>query len=81
MSFNDPIKCQCWLLIETSKLICFANQVTGFYMRVTLALNGLTSKTFIHDIQGRTYMNVMCKGLVSWVARIQECDQRNCILV
>ena len=28
--------------IETSQLICKANQLTGFYMRVTLALNGLT---------------------------------------
>ena len=27
--------------IETSQLICKANQLTGFYMRVTLALNGL----------------------------------------
>ena len=28
--------------IETSQLICCANQLTGFYMRATLALNGLT---------------------------------------
>ena len=28
-------------LIETSQLIYTANQLTGFYMRVTLALNGL----------------------------------------
>ena len=27
--------------IETSQLICFANQLTGFYMRATLAFNGL----------------------------------------
>ena len=47
-------------LIETSRLISCANQLTGFYMRVTLALNGLRcvseiisficqSKTFIND--------------------------------
>ena len=30
-------------LIKTSQLICCANQLTGFYMRATLALNGLLS--------------------------------------
>ena len=34
-------KCQCCPHIETSQLICTANQLTGFYMRATLALNGL----------------------------------------
>ena len=27
-------------LIETSQLICTANQLTGFYMRATLPFNG-----------------------------------------
>ena len=36
-----PIKCQCCPHIETSQLIYCANQLTGFYMRATLALNGL----------------------------------------
>ena len=27
--------------IETSQVICYANQLTGFYMTGTLALNGL----------------------------------------
>ena len=36
-----PIKGQCCPHIETSQLICDANQLTGFYMRATLALNGL----------------------------------------
>ena len=35
------MKCQCCRHIETSQLICTANQLTGFYMRATLALNGL----------------------------------------
>ena len=39
-----PIKCQCCPHIETSQLICTANQLTVFYMRTTLALNGLTVK-------------------------------------
>ena len=29
-------------LIETSQLICCANQLTSFYIRATLAFNGLT---------------------------------------
>ena len=37
-----PIKCQCCPHIETSQLICTANQSTGFYMRATMTLNGLT---------------------------------------
>ena len=36
-----PIKHQCCPHIETSQLICCANELTGFYMKVTLALNGL----------------------------------------
>ena len=28
--------------METSQLICTANQLTGFYMRATLTFNGLT---------------------------------------
>ena len=36
-----PLKCQCCPHIETSQWICCANQLTGFYMRATLALNGL----------------------------------------
>ena len=31
-------------LIETSQLICTASQLTGFYMRATLAFKGLISK-------------------------------------
>ena len=30
-------------LIETSQLICAANQLTGFYMRAILALNALSN--------------------------------------
>ena len=28
-------------IIETNQLVCTANQLTGLYMRATLALNGL----------------------------------------
>ena len=39
----QPIKCQCCPHIETSQLICTANQLTSFYMGETLALNRLIS--------------------------------------
>ena len=35
------MKCQCCPHIETSLLICCANQLTGFYTRTTLAFDGL----------------------------------------
>ena len=38
------IKCQCCHHIETSQLTCIANQLTGFYMRATLAFKGLSHK-------------------------------------
>ena len=40
----EPIKCQCCPHIETSQLICFANQLTAFSMRATLVLDGLIKK-------------------------------------
>ena len=33
--------------IETSQLICKTNQLTGFYMMVTLAFNELLSLSFV----------------------------------
>ena len=39
-SIYKPIKCQCCRHIETSQLICIANQFAGFYVRATLAFNG-----------------------------------------
>ena len=41
----QPSKCQCCPHIETSQLICCANQLTGFYMRVTLAFNRLNQNS------------------------------------
>ena len=42
IKFNTlPSKCQCYPHVETSQLICTANQLTGFYMRATLTINGL----------------------------------------
>ena len=43
---DEPIKCQNCLHIETSQFICTANQLTGFCMRLTLALNELAYYSF-----------------------------------
>ena len=41
---NYAIKCQFCPHIETIQLFCCANQLTGFYMRATLALNALVKQ-------------------------------------
>ena len=51
-SFVNPIKYQCFPYIETSQLICCANQLTGFYMRATLALNSLNTVLQISKVHG-----------------------------
>ena len=47
ISYHNPLSASVALIphIETSQLSYTANQLTGFYMRATLALNGL-SKDF-----------------------------------
>ena len=40
-TFELTIKRQSCLHIEASQLICTENQLTGFYMRATLAFTGL----------------------------------------
>ena len=37
-----PIQCQCYPQMQTSHLICCANQLIGFCTRTTLAFNGLS---------------------------------------
>ena len=44
---NYPIKCHGCPHIETSQVICTANQLTSFYMRATLAFNGLSGTLLI----------------------------------
>ena len=41
LSLFNPLSASIALILETSQLICSANQLTGFYMAATLALNGL----------------------------------------
>ena len=61
--------------IKTSQLICKANQLTGFYMRATLAFNGLkelkpdsiemrhiyNANTNICDLAFRSQKNSVCE--------------------
>ena len=49
LTLDWPIKCQCYPHIETSQLICCENQLTGYYMRATLVVNGLIDQNmYIH---------------------------------
>ena len=43
------LNCQYCPHIETSQLIFCANQLTGFYMRVTLATNGLNNPEYLQE--------------------------------
>ena len=54
------MKCQCWPHIETSELICYANQSTGFYMRATLALDGLM--TLFHQKHTGSTIKTLVNG-------------------
>ena len=60
--------------IEISQLIWTANQLTGFYMRAKLALNGLMSLYFIFRIGIRA--NVPEKFTFSWIIRKKLHAQR-----
>ena len=41
IDYFEPNKCKCCPHVETSQMICCANQLIGFYMRAILAFNGL----------------------------------------
>ena len=43
----NPFYCQCCPHIETSQLLCSANQLTGFYRKATLAIIGLILQKII----------------------------------
>ena len=45
IKFINPLNASVDPHIETSQLICTANQLTGFYMRATLACNGLSMQS------------------------------------
>ena len=43
----NPLNANCYPHIETSQLICIANQLTRFYVRATLVFSGLSELSFI----------------------------------
>ena len=55
-SFNN----QCSHHIETSQLICRANQQTGFYMIGTLVIKGLTLNLKFHVIIQDPVHDLVC---------------------
>ena len=56
-----PIKCQCCRHIETSQLICCANQLTYFYMRRKLSFNVLLKPLFL-DKPGLSFNKIVCSA-------------------
>ena len=51
-------------LIETSQLICCANQLTSFYIRATLAFNGLTFGGITRHRYFTKYTLIVIKSIV-----------------
>ena len=41
--------------VETSQLICFANQLTGFYIMRTLVVKGLIKVDFVTEVFHRFF--------------------------
>ena len=75
LNFND----QCSSHIETSELICRANQLTGFYVRGTLTVKGLSSlrrNNFIlaqfNVNSTRNKFNLLSDGIAGNVVFISE---------
>ena len=63
---HEPIKCQCCPHIENSQLICTANQLTGFFMRATLAFNGLISMRVSVLSLGDVLIFIACCRVLSY---------------
>ena len=68
-------------LSDVAKLKEKTNRAHTIYKWIeNKAKHQLETILIIHNIQRRKNVNVICKDVVSWVARKQEFDQRNCIL-
>ena len=55
---------QCFPHIETIQLICYANQLTGFYMRATLALNCLTCCFTLIMRENESLREIYLEGII-----------------
>ena len=66
-----PIQCQCYPQIQTSHLICCANQLIGFCMRTTLAFNELSALwslfSFYAGASSIQSLVVNCTTLIQWL--------------
>ena len=69
--WTNSIKCDCCPHIKTSQLISRANQLTGFYMRATLAFNGLNS-TFPFNYLIRFIKLFVFKTYSQWLEPYSE---------
>ena len=65
-SLPEFIKRQSSHLIETSKLICTANQLTSFYMVATLAFNELSYFQQIKSCSKLFPTHCLCKEQIHW---------------
>ena len=72
---SQPIKCQCCPHVETSQLISCANQLTGFYMRATLALKGLTSSKSLVTVSKLSDSRSI-KAIKTW--KTKQCPRQLC---
>ena len=68
--FISPIKWQCCPHVETSQLIFCVNQLTGFYMRATLELNGLISNEVLHSLGGMVSKPSKVSSYIFWIKRL-----------
>ena len=68
--------CQCCPHIETSQLICIANQLTDFYVRATLAFNGLRYSKFVPVITYlRGIFGINLPNSLFWIFEISRVKQ------
>ena len=68
---TDSLNDQCPSHIETSQLICRANQLTGLYMRGTLVIKGLSVPLFIPFLEIQNFRikhkYALLASLLIWV--------------
>ena len=60
--YVNPFNGQCPSHIETSQLICRANQLTGFYVRRTLTVKWLKRKKCIRRIFSKMEYRISSQG-------------------
>ena len=64
------MRSQCYLHIETSQLICTANQMIGFSMDVTLASDGFVKIKLFQYIFSPTFDIIKIKDSLTWRERL-----------